>query len=193
MGSCAVNEVAPDTNRGKCVMKKTLFLLFASVLLANISISAQKKNEKGNVIFQEATAREAFPNLGVFVFPEICDLEMIETVRMNYGPYDFQLAKDLSSMTNGELNNAQSRALQRACAVAGADLIIEPLYTSTVYDKENKILWVSLSGYPAKYVNFRKLSKDDMEMIRTLYPHGVEGIQRQNAGHVLSTATEGAK
>jgi len=186
-------EVAPDTDTGISVMKKTLFLLFASALLANVSVFAQKKSDKGEVIFQEATAREAFPNLGVFVFPQICDLEMIETTRMEYGPYDFQLAKDLSSMTNAELSNAQTRALQRACAIAGADLIIEPLYTSTVYDKENKILWVSLSGYPAKYVNFRKLSKDDMEMIRTLYPHGVEGVQRQNEGHVLSTATEGAK
>lgn len=164
----------------------------AAVLALGVSnVFAQKKG--GIAIFEEASAREATPNVAVFVFPQICDLNMISKTRVDYGPYDFPMAKDLNSLTNQELENVKTRALQKACKLSGADLIIEPLYTSTVYDKDNKTIWVSLSGYPASYINFRSLKPTDIEMIRALYPNGVHGIQQQNAGTVITTATEGAK
>lgn len=161
--------------------------------MAGLSSFAQKKGDKGQEIFQESTAREAFPNVAVFVYPRICDLEMLSTERVQYGPFEFPLAKDLQSMSVEELENNKTRALQQACQLDGADLIIEPLYTSTVYEKANKTLSILVSGYPAKYVNFRMLKPDDMKMIQTLYPNGVESIQRQNSGTVVTTAAEGAK
>ena len=96
-------------------------------------------------------------------------------------------------MSEAELTNDKTRALQQACQLDGADLIIEPLYTTTVYEKDNKTLVIKLSGYPAKYVNFRSLKPEDMKMIQTLYPHGVEKVQQRNEGKVLTTAAEGAK
>lgn len=161
--------------------------------MVGLAAFAQKKgSDKGNVVFEEATAREAYPNVAVFVFPQICDLKMLSEQRVEYGPFEFALSKDLSSMSEAELANDKTRALQQACQLDGADLIIEPLYTTTVYDKNNKTLVIKVSGYPAKYVNFRSLKADDMKMIQTLYPHGVESIQRQNEGRMLTTA-EGTK
>ena len=96
-------------------------------------------------------------------------------------------------MNEAELTNDKPRAQQQVCQLDGADLIIEPLYTTAVYEKDNKVLVIKLSGYPAKYVNFRSLKPADMKMIQTLYPHGVESIQQQNAGRVVTTAAEGAK
>lgn len=172
-------------------MKKIFLILTALVLSGTMAVSAQKKSDVA--IFEEASAREATPNVAVFVFPQICDLNMISKTRVDYGPYDFALAKDLNTLSNQELENVKTRALQKACKLSGADLIIEPLYTSTVYDKDNKTIWVSLSGYPASYINFRSLKPTDIDMIRALYPNGVHGIQMQNAGTVITTATEGAK
>lgn len=185
--------VAPDTELGILVMKKSLLLLLAGVILVNLNVLSQKKVDKGEVIFEEATAREAYPNVAVFVFPQICDLKMLETTRIEYGPFEYPLSKDLSSMTDAELSNCKTRALQQSCKLAGADLIIEPLYTSTTYSKDNKTISIKISGYPAKYINFRSLSPADMKMIETLYPHGVENIQRQNSGNIITTAQQGAK
>ena len=172
-------------------MRRIFLLLTAVFAMGAFSVFGQKKGSVA--IFEEASAREATPNVAVFVFPQICDLNMISKTRVDYGPYDFALAKDLNTLTNQELENVKTRALQKACRLSGADLIIEPLYTSTVYDKDNKTIWVSLSGYPASYVNFRSLKPTDIDMIRALYPNGVHGIQQQNAGTVVTTATVGTK
>lgn len=172
-------------------MRKIFLLLTAVLAFGALSVSAQKK---GNVeVFEEASARAATPNVAVFVFPQICDLNMISTTRIEYGPYDFALAKDMDTMTNEELENVKTRALQKACKLSGADIIIEPLYTSTIYDKDTKTIWVNISGYPASYVNFRSLKPSDIEMIRALYPNGVLDIQKQNAGELITVASEGAK
>ena len=172
-------------------MKRLIFSMLALVVIGAAGAFAQKK--EGSAIFEEASAREATPNVAVFVFPQICDLNMLSSTRVDYGPYDFTLAKDLNAMNEAELANVKTRALQKACKLAGADLIIEPLYTSTVYDKDNKTIWVSLSGYPASYVNFRSLKPADIEMIRALYPNGVNAIQSQNAGNFITTAREGVR
>ena len=77
---------------------------------------------------------------------------------------------------------------------AGADLIIEPMYNSVVYDKDNKVIWTTLSGYPAKYVNFRKITAQDMEIIRTLYPHGIgDAYSDRGATRIVTTAAAQGK
>jgi len=184
--------VAPDTKKGN-QMKKYRLMLIMAMLMVGLAAFSQKKADKGATIFEEATAREAYPNVAVFVYPQICDLKMLSTERVEFGPFEYPLSKDLASMNEAELTNDKTRALQQACQLYGADLIIEPLYTTTVYEKDSKKLVIRLSGYPAKYDNFRLLQPEDIKMIQALYPHGVEGIQRQNAGSVVTTASEGAK
>ncbi len=167
--------------------------MLIALVLSPIVAFAQK-DKKGQPVFREASAREAAPNMAVFVFPQICDLKMISTTRVDYGPYDFALANDLKGgLDKAEIINVQTQALQKACQLSGADLIIEALYTTTVYEKDTKTIWVSLSGYPASYVNFRSLSDKDLEMIKVLYPHGVERVQDQNQGYIVTTAVQGAK
>jgi len=84
----------------------------------------------------------------------------------------------------------KTRALQKACALAGADLMLEPFYTSTVYDKDNRVIWVSISGFPAKYTNFRSLAEKDILMLQKLYPNG---IPNNNAENIITAADQGAK
>lgn len=173
-------------------MRKTLILLLILLVGGSASTFAQKRKEV-KPIFEEASAREATPNVAVFVFPTICDLQMLGTDRETYGPYPYPLAKDLNSLSDLELTNVKTRALQQACILSGADLIIEPLYTSQVMENDTKTIYVTISGYPAKYINFRTLKPGDIDMIKALYPHGVNEIQRQNEGEIVTTAMEGAK
>lgn len=172
-------------------MKQFIVTVMALLISGSTVIChAQKKKDLGEPVFQEASAREDSPAIGVIVIPELADLEMINTSRESYGPYEYSLVKDVNAMTAAELETAKSIALQKAAIEAGADVIIEPLYTSTVYDKDSKTLWVQLSGYPAKYVNFRKMTNADIELVKVLYPNG--GIIRR-AEHIITTAHNESK
>lgn len=184
-----IKKLRPTHTRGHSAMKK-VFLAMAALVLAGTAAYAQKKSNLGEVMFQEASAREASPTVNFFVFPQICDLQMLSNQREDYGPYDFPMAKDLSTLTNQELENVKTRALQKACALAGADLMLEPFYTSTVYDKDNRVIWVSISGFPAKYTNFRSLAEKDILMLQKLYPNG---IPTNNAENIITAADQGAK
>ena len=54
-----------------------------------------------------------------------------------------------------------------------ADVIVAMVPHSYISETDENVLYVEISGYPAKYVNFRPLGKnpDDFEMIRTVYPN----------------------
>jgi len=75
---------------------KKVFLAMAALVLAGTAAYAQKKSNLGEVMFQEASAREASPTVNFFVFPQICDLQMLSNQREDYGPYDFPMAKTLA-------------------------------------------------------------------------------------------------
>lgn len=175
-------------------MKRIISCLLLALLCGAAVCQAQKKGENKTKLFEEASAREKAPDLNVFIVPEIADLQMLNTERETFGPYEYPLVKDVNSMTNGEIDNAQSIALRNATMESGADVIIEPMYNSVVYDKDTKVIWTTLSGYPAKYVNFRKITKDDMDIIRTLYPNGIGAAYNdRRAARVVSTAEAQSK
>ncbi len=176
-------------------MKKIITCLILAILCGYAAGYAQKKpKDLGNKLFEEASAREKMPDVQVFIMPEIADLQMLNTEREMFGPYEYALSKDVNSMTNAELDNAKTIALRNAATEAGADLIIEPMYNSIVYDKDSKVIRTTISGYPAKYVNFRKITKEDMEILRTLYPHGIgEAYIDRGATRIISTAEASSK
>ncbi|MCC8038671.1 MAG: hypothetical protein LIP02_11170 [Bacteroidales bacterium] len=171
---------------------KILRIVMAAVLVFSCTAaSAQKRGKEEKEAFVEKSAREASPHFQVFVFPQICDLQMLSTERVDFGTFSYPLSNDLSRMTNGELENDKARALHDACRVYNADIIIEPMYTSVVYDADQKTIHVGVTGYPAKYVKFRTLNDKDLEMIKVLYPMGVP--DNRSDRHVLTVAEEGAK
>ena len=176
-------------------MKKVIACLLMALVCGGLTAQAQKKaKDLGNKLFEEASAREKMPDVQVFIVPEMADLQMLNTERETFGPYQYPLVKDVNSMTNGEIDNAKAIALRNAAMEAGADLIIEPMYNSVVYDNDNQVIWTTLSGYPAKYVNFRKITAQDMEIIRTLYPHGIgDAYSDRGATRIVTTAAAQGK
>lgn len=150
-------------------MKKVILLTAALCLFGVSAMSAQGKQQAGSKVWEEAQARKVVPEIRTFVTPQICDMQMLATSREVFGPYYFEI-KSIEQIFNFELTNYQNRALYRALQESDADAIIEPLFNSYVYDKDEKKLIVEVSGFPIKYVNFRPASKNEVDMIGVIYP-----------------------
>lgn len=170
-GIGAVEEVAPDTNKGIPLMKHRIILslILAMVIGATMPAFAQKKDPNPKKM-ENTQARQEEPEIRTFVTPQICDMQMLSKSRETYGPYYFNLSTNADNVTNGEWKNAEGRALYRACQEADADLIIGTMYDSYIYEKDQKVLVVEVSGYPAKFVNWRAANKAEVDMIGIIYP-----------------------
>lgn len=149
---------------------KKLFLLFALFAIAGSTIASAQKKEGNTKVWEEAQARQVVPEIRTFVTPQICDMQMISKSRESYGPYYFEI-KSIEQTFNSDLWNFQNRALYRAIQESDADAIIEPLFNSYVTEKDTKMLVVELSGYAVKYVNFRPVTKSEVDMIGIIYPN----------------------
>lgn len=135
--------------------------------------SAQKKasDPDRNKLFEEAMARDEEPLTKVYVHPQIADMQMLSTERMVFGPYKFKLSKN-GALSEGELVNAQGRALYRATMESDADLMIGTLYDSYILESDANYVVVELSAYPAKFVNFRPIPMDGNmpSLLQICYP-----------------------
>lgn len=141
------------------------------VFLASTGLYAQKPGSADNKIFEEAMARDEEPATKAYVIPQIADLQMLSEAREIFGPYKFKLQRN-GTITEGELANAKGRALYRATMEADADLLIGSLFDSYVLENDDRYVVVELSGYPAKFVNWRPIPLDDnmQSMINICYP-----------------------
>jgi hypothetical protein len=148
-------------------MKKQLLTFCLAV---GAVISGFAADDKENKLFEEAYARDEEPATVVYIHPQIADMQMLSKEREVYGPYRFKLSKP-GVVLEGELDNAKGRALYRATMESDADLMIGTLYDSYVVENDERYIMVEVSGYPAKYTNFRPLPLDanTAEMIRVTY------------------------
>ncbi len=139
-------------------------------MLAVASYAVAKNPEK---VFERTDARILEPEMKVFIRPQIADFEILENQhRCYYGPYKFPI-KNWEAMTEGELTNLKTSALFKAQREADADIIIGVLFDTYVNDNDGKTLIVELSGFPAKFVNFKELgagSDREYQMIQVVYP-----------------------
>lgn len=142
-------------------------MLFAAMLMTAMVCFAQKADDKK--LFEEAGSRDKEPEFKVFVTPQICDVKFLSTEREEFGPYYFNID---GALDEAELANAKNRAVHRAMKESDADAIVAMVPHSYISAENDKVLVVEVSGYPAKYVNFRPLGTSDVdfETIRTVYP-----------------------
>lgn len=149
-------------------MKKITLFLLAVMLLGIPGAMAQKKDANPKT-WEEAEARKVEPEIRTFITPQICDMQMLSNSRETFGPYYFEI-KSVEQTFNFELKNYQNRALYRALQESDADAVIEPLFNSYVYEKDQKTLVIELSGFPIKYTNFRPVTNNEVDMIGVVYP-----------------------
>lgn len=152
--------------------KKFILAWVLTAMALPAAVHAAGDNKKSdNKLFEEAVTRFEEPLTKVYVHPQIADMQMISAEREVFGPYRFKLEKSMA-LTNYDLENFKARALYRATMESDADLMIAPLYDSYINESNDKELVVELSGYPAKFVNFRPLPLNDntLNAIGVCYP-----------------------
>lgn len=158
-------------------MKKKIFVV-AIALLLGANLYAQRKStaQEEKRLFEEAISRTVEPEIRMFIQPTIADVEIIATERQQYGPYMFPI-QSASALTEGELNNAKAAALYRATELENADVIVGTLFDSYISEKNSKVLVIKLSGFPGKYKNFRSITNDDVNMIKSIYPFTDKAVE----------------
>lgn len=138
------------------------------------------------MIWEEAGHRQTEPEFKVFVNPQVADVEFMTTEREQFGPYYFPI-KSIEETSNWKFEQFKSNATYRAMKESDSDVIIAPVYHSYVMENDEKTMVIELTGYPAKYINFRPLGKNtvDFEMVRTVYPH-INAVSEINGNKILS-------
>lgn len=165
-------------------MKRRQLLLTVGAFIGVALASADDKNPT-QVLFQDSEMHMSQPELRIFVTPQVCDMEMIHPnePRSEYS-YSVEI-RSFDSMTEDDFTNLKNRALYNFAKDHGADIIIEPIFNSFVTTDNKNVLNITVTGFPARYVNFRPLGKSDvdLDMVRIVYPAGyqqtVESKQRK--------------
>lgn len=173
-------EVAPDTNAGKYIMfEKKKIVLFIAALLSFAVIQAQRKvvYQEDIKTFEEAMTRTVEPEVKVYIRPKVADLSMIATARQYYGPYKY----NVKSLNEDIFENLKKSALYRDTKESDADVMVATIFDSYTLDGDDNTLIIEISGFPAKYVNFRDFGgvPEDVDMVKWVYPAAYSPTTRQ--------------
>lgn len=171
MGSKGNKQLRPTRNTGKHIMKRVALML-SILMLACTAAYAQRRaaaQQEETKTFEEAMTRMVEPEVKVYVRPKIADLSINSPERQYYGPYTYKVK---NTLTEWEFENLKTRALYQATKEADADVMVATIFDSYTLESDENTLVIEISGFPAKYVNFRNFgeSESDFEMAKWVYP-----------------------
>lgn len=127
------------------IMKKILF--FVAVSIMAVSCSTQMAT------YSAKTANVPYSLKAV---PTTAELDVAET----------KVVAEVKDRKGMMKKNAEDWAVSEALNKVSADILLEPRFEYT-YNK-NKLISVKVSGYPAKYKNFRVMNAQDAETLNKL-------------------------
>lgn len=147
-------------------------LMLSILMLACTASYAQRRaaaQQEETKTFEEAMTRMVEPEVKVYVRPKIADLSINSPERQYYGPYTYKVK---NTLTEWEFENLKTRALYQATKEADADVMVATIFDSYTLESDENTLVIEISGFPAKYVNFRNFgeSESDFEMAKWVYP-----------------------
>ena len=152
---------------------------FLIALLALVPSLLWAQDQGNYVMYEETEVHISYPEMRVFVTPQICDLKMVnESNPRQEFETSFNLTKSIDNLTGAELENFKRRAMYQFAAEEDADVIIEPIFDTKVYGNNTKQLRIFITGYPAKYVNFRPLKGEDLETVKVVYPAEFQKVEK---------------
>ncbi len=170
-----------------CEQMNRFIIATALVVLAGtFTASAQKKAVK---LMEQTEARYVEPKVRVYITPQIADMKMLTEEREQFGPYRFDVPGGLENLDQYAIDECKKRALYNAITESEGDALIEPIYNVQILSSEPKVMLVTLSGYPVKYVNFHPLKDPkELETVRIIYT-GNEGNTSAHEANVEPKAT----
>ena len=122
-------------------MKKLIFLLAVAIAVASCGSVSQTPTLKNSATYSKGAA-------AMVVTPMQADLQMVSAKKINY------YLEVGENVRTGGLDNVIATAVKEALDVYGGDVLLG-LETQTSYNSEGKIISINITGFPAKYVNFR--------------------------------------
>lgn len=145
-------------------MLKKLLLVIASAIASVTIASAQKIDRiETSVDYMESSARYLEPSQNIMTTPMIADLQVIGA-SVSYTETEafenYEVTEALISLIPG----FKSIALSRAARAHKADVIIGAMVD--VITNEKGRLEITITGYPARYTNFRNATNDDIELVK---------------------------
>ena len=145
-------------------MLKKLFMVTAIVIGSVTIASAQKIDRvETTVDYMESSARYLEPSQNIMTTPMIADLQVIGA-SISYTETEafknYEVTEELIKLVPG----FKSIALSRAARAHKADVIIGAMVD--VITNEQGRLEITITGYPARYTNFRNATNDDIELVK---------------------------
>ncbi|MBR6054385.1 MAG: hypothetical protein IKP46_03495 [Bacteroidales bacterium] len=122
-------------------MKKLIFLLAVAAFVASCGSASQTPTLKNSATYSKGVA-------AMVVTPMQADLQMVSAKKINYY---LEVSENVRA---GGLDNVIATAVKEALDVYGGDVLLG-LETQMSYNSEGKIMSINITGFPAKYVNFR--------------------------------------
>ena len=122
------------------------------------------------ISYEEYMTRQAEPvMINPYIAPTIADLDISETKETVNETFKNDLTLK-SKFDNKSVEAWKEATLAKMMREFNSDVIVAPTYNVTT-SKDMKNITVEISGYPAKYVNFRSLSVADSAAMRA---HAIE-------------------
>lgn len=141
-------------------MKKLFFMSFLA-LVAMSSFAQKVKKPENASTYTESAARNIEPRNGIVATPLIADMEILSEDRIEYSEtLPYYVSPEIVSFIPSFKKTVFSHATKEYKCDALAASLIDVTTTSEGF------LHITVSGYPAKYVNFRKATADDVWMIQ---------------------------
>ncbi len=141
-------------------MKKLTTLVV--LLLCIGTTQAQKVSYSENILYQESSGRNIEPMQNAVIVPLVANLELLSQTRIEYVEV-FE-----GNVTRSVVNNIESykkKALVNATEKYNADVMVAALINVDTRTDGNALL-VTVTGFPAKYVNFRNMTKEDTWLLQ---------------------------
>ena len=140
-------------------MKK--ILLVSLVALATTTGFAQKVKKPENLsTYTESAARNIEPRSGVIVTPVIADMQILRQERVEYSEtLPYYVTPEIVAFVPSFKKTVFFHATDSFKCDALAASLIDVTTTSEGFLK------ITVTGYPAKYVNFRNATADDVWMV----------------------------
>lgn len=126
--------------------------------------------------YDESTARYINPEMkATFISPTIADLEIASNKITESVSFDNMLTStDVKRLENDQFSKnielIKSLTISKAVKKHNADVIVAPIFDIET-SRDYSTITVTVSGYPATYKNFRKMTENDANAMRV---YGIE-------------------
>lgn len=139
-------------------MKKVrlTIVLFAALLLVSCVPS--------KLVYEEHMNRQSEPlMLNPYVTPTIADLEISDTKETIVASFDNNLTSNVNN--NKKIEEWKNVTMTKMMKEFDSDVVVAPIFDINT-SKDLRTITVELSGYPAKYTNFRNVQLADSASMR---------------------------